>query len=772
MRLHGSEDEFTVSLMPFLRALLGDQPLFTLSTAAGGELRVVGFSGEESLSGLFEFRLELAGAEVDLAAMLDKPAVLKIDGVEAPRFVSGVISAFEYVGQARHLQLYEAQLVPWIWRLQHRHDCRVFQAKSTPDILKDVLVGAGLASEGFRFELLGEYAPRDYCVQYRESDLGFISRLMEEDGIFYFFEHSADRHVLVMADYPGAHPPIPGASGLWFCPPGGMLVEREHVKQFRFGERVRPGKVSLRDFNLHKPGLPMEAAEAAKVRAELEVYQYPGEYQDPGQGGSHQGATQAKVRLEGLQAQRRVGSGSSDCPRITAGHTLRMLGHPRHDLDGEYRILRVSHAGQQPQALDQDASGEFSYGNEFVVTERSQAYRCDSVTARPVMRGLQTATVVGPEGEEVFTDEHGRVKVQFHWDRRDVHDETSSCWVRVSQLWAGNGWGTMFLPRIGHEVLVDFIEGDPDRPVITGRVYHGDNRPPYPLPDEKTKTTIKSDSSVGGGGFNELRFEDRKGSEEVFLHAQRDLNEVVLNNNSRTVTADQTFSVSGNQSFSVTKNRSLTVSEGDESLTVSQGKSTTTVKMDRSATVQSGNSSLTVQTGSHSVTVKQGITHTSQVAGVSVTAKTAIDLTAQTANVAVTAKTSLSLNAQTSTLSAVAQQGVTVTSELATLEMSGKAAVSLASREATLSLSGKLPATLSSAESVTVAAPKGVLVQGGTQATVTADKVLITATSELVLAVGTSVLTLSSTGITISAPKIASTAMGMHEISGALIKIN
>ncbi|HEY0133756.1 MAG TPA: type VI secretion system tip protein TssI/VgrG, partial [Nannocystis sp.] len=293
--------------MPFLRSLLGDQPLFTFEAAGGGELRVVRFYGQEGLSGLFEFHLELAGGDVDLAAIIDTPGVLKIDGLEAPRLVSGVISSFEYVGQSRNLQLYEAQLVPWIWRLQHRHDCRIFQDRSTPDILREVLSIAGLSGEAFRFDLLGEYAPRNYCVQYRESDLAFISRLMEEDGIYYFFEHSADKHVLVMADHPGAHPPIPGSPALWFSPPGGMVADREHVQQFRFGERVRPGKVSLRDFNLHKPGMPMEAAEAGKVRAELEVYQYPGEYQDPGQGGAHHGRSQAKLRLEALQAYRRVG---------------------------------------------------------------------------------------------------------------------------------------------------------------------------------------------------------------------------------------------------------------------------------------------------------------------------------------------------------------------------------------------------------------------------------------------------------------------------------
>ena len=552
-----------MSLMSFLRALLGNQPLFTFDAAAGGELRVVRFFGRESLSGLFEFHLELAGGEVDLAAIVDTPGVLKIDGLEAPRFVSGVISSFEYVGQSRHLQLYEAQLVPWIWRLQHRHDCRIFQDQNTPDIIRSVLTTAGLSTEGFCFDLLGEYAPRNYCVQYRESDLAFLCRLMEEDGIYYFFEHSANKHVLVMADHPGAHLPIPGPPVLWFNPPGGMVADREHIHDFRFGERVRPGKVSLRDFNLHKPGLPMEAMDFAKARAELEVYQYPGEYQDPGQGGSHQGKSQAKLRLEALHAHRRVGSGSSDCPRLTAGHTVKMLGHPRHDLDGEYRITQVNHAGNQPQALDQDAAGEFSYSNEFTVTERAQPFRAEPMTPRPVMRGLQTATVVGPEGEEVYTDEHGRVKVQFHWDRKDLHDQTSSCWVRVSQLWAGNGWGTMFIPRIGHEVLVDFIEGDPDRPVITGRVYHGDNKPPYPLPADKTKTTIKSDSSIGGGGFNELRFEDHKGQEEVFLHAQKDWNTFILNCMTETVGASRTSSVGAAETVNVGAARTVNVATSD-----------------------------------------------------------------------------------------------------------------------------------------------------------------------------------------------------------------
>ncbi len=552
-----------MSLMSFLRALLGNSPLFTLQTPSGEELRVVRFFGREGLSSLFEFNLELAGGEVDLAAMVDTPAVLKIDGIDAPRYVSGIFAAFEYVGQSRHLQLYEAQLVPWIWRLQYRQDCRIFQDKTTPDILKEVLTGAGLSSEGFCFDLIGAYAPRNYCVQYRESDLSFISRLMEDSGIYYYFEHSADKHVLVMADHPGAHRSIPGTPALWFSPPGGMVAEREHVQQFRFGERVRPGKVSMRDFNMHQPGAKMEAADAAKVRPDLEVYSYPGRYQDPGQGAPHHGQSLAKLRLEALQAHRRTGAGSSDCPRITAGHTMSLLGHPRPDLDAEYRILHVSHAGNQPQVLDQDASGEFSYSNEFGVSEKSQPFRAEQTTPRPTMRGLQSATVVGPGGEEVHTDKHGRVKVQFHWDRKDLHDETSSCWVRVSQLWAGNGWGTMFLPRIGHEVLVDFIEGDPDRPVITGRMYHGNNKMPYPDPGDNTKTTIKSDSTIGGGGYNELRFEDKKGQEEVFLHAQKDWNTFILNSMTETVGGSRTSSVGGGETVSVGGARTVNVATSD-----------------------------------------------------------------------------------------------------------------------------------------------------------------------------------------------------------------
>jgi type VI secretion system secreted protein VgrG len=572
--------------------LAGDRPMFTFTAGGVAGLRVVRIHGHEGLSHLFEFRVELAGPEVALDALVDRPALLQIDRTQVPRFVHGMVGELEYVGQTSELHLYEATLVPWIWRLQHRRTCRIFQDRTTPQIIEEVLTSAGLAKDWLRMALTATYAPRNYCVQYHETDLAFICRLMEEDGIFYFFEHSADSHVLLLGDHAGNHRPIPGDPALWFKPIAGQMVsDREHVREFRFSERVRPGQVVLRDFNLHQPGLAMEVKESNKSHTELEVYTYPGDYQDPALGGPHTGGALAKLRLEGYQTHRRVGAGASDCPRLTAGHTFSLVGHPRAEFDTNYRILSVTHTGNQPQSLGKDAAGDSSYANEFRVNELKAPYRPLQQTPKPVMRGLQSATVVGPPEEEVHTDEHGRVKVQFHWDRVEPFDDTSSCWVRVSQVWAGNGWGAMFLPRVGHEVLVDFMEGDPDRPIVVGRVYTGTNAPPYPLPEQKTRSTIKSESSTGGGGFNELRFEDRKGSEEVFLHAQKDFNTKILSNHSESVGASRSSTIGGSETITVGASRTSTISAGE------------TVSVGAARTVTVGGSDTTTVGAVHTVTI-------------------------------------------------------------------------------------------------------------------------------------------------------------------------
>ena len=545
--------------------------LFTLDVDGLGEqLRVLRFTGHEGMSSLFDFQVEFVCEDpsVDLSAIAGKSARLVIMGEQGPRFVQGLVSRLEQLNELPRYAIYQATLVPQVWRLLHRHDCRIFQQLATPDILKKVFEKAGISSDLVRYALTSSYEPRDYCVQYRESDWAFISRLMEEDGMSYFFEHLEDKAVLVVGDGISASKPIPGSELLQFRRPSSLVVTEDHIERFRFSEEVQPGRTSLRDFNFKQPTMLMHVEQTAKADTDLEVYDYPGEYQDPGRGSSAKGVTISRLRLEAWQAARRVGTGESDCERLCPGFLFTLGEHSRADYNARYLLTSVSHQGHQPQVLDEEApEGEFSYSNHFSCIAEKTPFRPARMTPRPVMRGVQTAIVVGSEGEEIYTDEYGRVKVQFHWDRDGMRDEKSSCWVRVSQLWAGEGWGGMFIPRIGQEVIVDFIEGDPDRPIITGRVYNGKNPPPYTLPDEKTKSTIKSDSSLKSDGYNELRFEDKKGSEQVFIHAQRNMDVHVKNDSLENILHDRHQTIGGegkngkvgDQNEMVYRDKSLTV---------------------------------------------------------------------------------------------------------------------------------------------------------------------------------------------------------------------
>ncbi|MDC0721567.1 type VI secretion system Vgr family protein [Nannocystis bainbridge] len=512
---------------------------------------VVRFSGSEGISALYEFHLDVVARHIEVGELVGRSALLKVVGVGEPRLVHGIILRAEYTGEMRPRAMYRITLVPQLYTLLFRTNSRIFQQMSTPDILRKVLDGAGISRRRQQFELTGSYAPRDYCVQYRETDLQFISRLMEEEGIVYYFDHAAKRHVMVISDRAGGAPLIVGEPTLPFRIDD-MVRDKEHVGLFRMSEEIRPDHVTLRDFNLHQPDRLLEA-EHAGAKPTFELYDFPGEFQDAGLG-----KRLAKSELEAAQAVKRVGRGTTDSPRLTPGFGFKLADHPRVELDGEYRVLRVNHFGEQPSTIDHTAEQELVYRGEFTCIPSSVPYRAPRATPRPQVRGVQTATVVGPAGEEVHVDEHGRVKVQFHWDREGKSDEKSSCWVRVSQAWAGNGYGAMFIPRVGHEVIVDFIEGDPDRPIVTGRVYHGNNATPYPLPDEKTKSTIKSETYTGGG-FNELRFEDAKGDEQVFVHAQRDMDLTVRNDRRETVGHDEHHKVLNDRKAQVGKDEHRTV---------------------------------------------------------------------------------------------------------------------------------------------------------------------------------------------------------------------
>ncbi len=559
------------------------------------ELHVVRFSLVESLSGLYELEVELACAnrELNLATMLRKPALLTLLGLhddDPARWVHGIVHSASQGRQDDRISLYHVRVVPQVWSLRHRQDCRIFQDMNTRQIVEDVLKSAGVPTSAFRFALADAPTMRGYCVQYRESDWDFVLRLLAEEGMFHFFEHSAEKHVLVIADAPTIHQPIGGTAELSFNDTD-AAADADAVRHFRYTERVTAGKFTVRDFNFTTPGDQLEG-QASGGSEDLEVYEFPGRYDTP-----TLARRAAKLRLQALQAQQHLGEGQSGCPRLTPGYTFDLRefsGALRQELQRRYLVLTVRHRGQQPQALELGGVGlESNYSNEFECIPADVPWRPDDWPKRPEMRGVQTAIVVGPAGEEVHTDEHGRVKVQFHWDRRGKRDEHSSCWVRVSQLWAGQGWGAMWIPRIGHEVIVDFIEGDADRPIITGRVYHGDNQPPYSLPDKKTASTIKSDSSPGGGGSNELRFEDLKGGEEIYLHAQKDWTIGVENDKNQTVGHDETLSVGNDRTKTVGNNQSESIGV-DKSISVGSNHSES-VGADMSITV-GANRSITIGT--------------------------------------------------------------------------------------------------------------------------------------------------------------------------------
>jgi type VI secretion system secreted protein VgrG len=457
--------------------------------------------------------------------------------------------------------------------------------------------------------LQGSYSARDYCVQYRESDFDFVCRLMEEVGIFYFFRHEQDGHELVLGDSPNVHTPIRGEPLIPFRDPAGMAADEECVYELSGKIEVVPGAVALRDFDFTRPSLDMTVdSQASEGDPALEVYDYPGKYEDPGPG-----QDVAKIRLEELRAPGQVAWGQCQSRRLAPGHTFELAGHAEPELNKEYLVLSVTHEGYQPEVLlfEQQNAGHSDrkpFRSTFQCMPSTVPYRPPRRTPRPVIPGPQTAIVVGPSGEEIHTDEHGRVKVKFHWDREAPGDDKSSCWVRVSQAWAGPGWGALYLPRIGQEVVVDFLEGDPDRPLITGRVYNGHNPPPADLPGARTQSALRSESSPGGGGFNELRFEDASGQELIYLHAQKDMDIAIEN--------DKTQSVGGNESLTVAKDRRKDVG-GNQSLSVA-GNDETSVRGNQMLDVHANRTTTVAGNHTESVggnqTIEVGGTHALQVA--------------------------------------------------------------------------------------------------------------------------------------------------------------
>jgi type VI secretion system secreted protein VgrG len=506
--------------MPFTQ----DGRIIAIDTPLGKDVLLLqSLTGQEGLSRLFSFELDLlseVNSAIAAADILGQRATITMAlPARKKRYVNGFISHFAQSGRDPRFTYYHAQLVSWPWFLARTSDCRIFQNMSVPDILAKVFQELGF--KDFRNALQGSYPAREYCVQYRETSLNFVSRLMEQYGIFYFFEHTRDKHTLVLADSTSAHAACPEQARVRYAELGAELEDEDSISDWSVRYDLRAGKYALTDYNFETPATDLSATVSSTVSVggneRFEIYDYPGEYAQRAAG-----EDLVKVRMEEEEAAHTVARGISNCRAFVSGYRFNLTDHYRRDWNQAWVLNEIQHAASAGESYHGARMGEGeNYSNQFACLLASVPFRPPRLTPRPVVQGPQTAVVVGKQGEEIWVDRYGRVKVQFHWDRESQANENSSCWIRVSQLWAGKGWGAMWIPRIGQEVIVDFLEGDPDQPIITGRVYNAVEMPPYELPGEQTKSTIKSYSSKGGGGFNEIRFEDKKGKEQIFIYAER-----------------------------------------------------------------------------------------------------------------------------------------------------------------------------------------------------------------------------------------------------------
>lgn len=526
--------------------------LISIDTPLGTDaLLLYGFAGYERVSRLFRFDLDLLSENdsitfTDIVGQNVTVSVEQIDGTA--RYFNGCISRFSQSGKDSRFTHYRAEMVPWLWFLTRNADCRIFQNLTAPDIITQVF--SKLSFQDYQNKLQGTYNPLEYCVQYRETHFNFVSRLMERFGIFYFFQHEQGKHTMILGDSNSVF----GSLGNVKCGlTQGAVEDEDLITAWNSEQELRTGKYTLTDYNFTTPSTSLLATEATVdtvgPNASYEIFDYPGDYLTVGDGDSV-----TELRMQEEEASHLVATGASGCRAFTSGLQFTLQGHYRSDQNTAYVLSEVQHAASVGQAYYGGDSGSH-YSNHFTCAPVSVPFRPVRITPKPMVQGPQTAVVVGKSGEEIWVDQYGRIKVQFFWDRVGQKDENSSCWIRVSQPWAGKNWGSMWIPRIGQEVIVEFLEGDPDRPMVTGRVYNAEVMPPYTLPDNGTRSTFMSRSSKGGGtaNYNELRFEDKMGSEQIFMNAEKDMDwrvehdsrEFVGNNRSLIVTTDQLEKIGG-----------------------------------------------------------------------------------------------------------------------------------------------------------------------------------------------------------------------------------
>jgi type VI secretion system secreted protein VgrG len=580
----------------------------SFSSPLGQDVLVIqSFTMYEGISKLFSLQVELLSEKEDIkpADVVGKQVTLAIATVEEKpkkQFVNGIVSRFSQGGTDNRVSTYYAEVVPWLWYLTQCSDLRIFQKKTVPEIIDQVFKDRGFSD--FQIKVQGTFEPREYCVQYRETDFAFVSRLMEEEGIFYFFEHSEGKHKLIIANEPSAHQPAANFAKYNYAPKGGTKTEAGGIGDWRQSMAFRSGKFAINDYHFQTPtaDLLVNAPTVVKLpgNSKFEMYDYPGEFAKRFDGDDKMGKVRpdgertVKLRIQEVEAQHNEITGSAAQPGMCSGFKFDLAGSKKWD--GSYVITGVRHMGQQSPTYASSNVAPQPYQNSFTCIPVAVPFRPQRVTPKPIVHGVQTAVVTGLQDEEIDTDKYGRVKVQFHWDRNGKNDENSSCWVRVATMWAGQQWGSICIPRRGQEVIVSFLEGDPDQPIIVGSVYNYGNKPPYTLPDNKTQSGLVTRSTKDGDKdtFNELRFEDKKGDEYVYLRAEKDLircaenDEVIWVGHDRWAEVDneETLIVDkGNQKHTLKKgNREAVIEMGNDTLTIKMGNQTTKLDLGKSAT--------------------------------------------------------------------------------------------------------------------------------------------------------------------------------------------
>ncbi|AOI85610.1 type VI secretion system tip protein VgrG [Burkholderia cepacia] len=583
--------------------------VFTLDSPHGDDLKFHTLDGSDELGRLFEFRIEaLADSHsLSLKDMLGKPVTVRIEQQDlSTRYLNGIVARASLAGRrAERYYGYELIVRPWLWLATRRSDCRIFQNKTVPEIVQEVLSTYGFPIES---HLAETYVPRDYCVQYNETDAAFVSRLMEFEGIYYWFRHAEDTHTLMLSDAMSSHTALPGYETIpYIARDRTAIADEEHIDGWLPAQEVSVGKHQTTDYDYTKPRADLSSQKVdprGHDHDSFASFEWPGGYRDDAPGAHY-----SRVRLEEQQAEHERASADTDVRGAAPGHLFTLAHCPRADQNREYLIVRCQYRFQENAYASDQGAEAVVHQTMMLVQPSSLPYRSPRDTPRPRTNGPQTATVVGPPGEEIWTDQYGRVKLQFRWDRYGQSNQDSSCWVRVSSPWAGGGFGGVQIPRVGDEVVVDFLNGDPDEPIVTGRVYNGEKMPPWGLPGSATQSGLLSRSSPGGTTehANAFRFEDKKGAEQLWMHAERNFDAEteldhslsVGNNHTHTVGNDETMQVKNNRQRSVGQNETVNIGQnrvaqiganethgvvGNRTRTVGQNE-TVTIAANRDATI-------------------------------------------------------------------------------------------------------------------------------------------------------------------------------------------